>query len=205
MAGGILFVGGAGYGKKTEAAGTSIRQLIGGVGSLFTHLLNIRIATLGTAHVLTVMRGASRTKTTTDLAAAGTSLVVDAALTDGDGNAIAASDCVAVQLDNGTWHFSTVTSWTPGTLTIVLATAIPTGRTARRGGKVVCYGVAGDTYHTDYKFDLAASSTNQFPEVAGAVVSIVRASAPGEPLLTDIDNGTAASTIKATNVGYAKA
>lgn len=201
----IRMIGGDGYGKKTAAANTRIQYLVGGVGSLFTHLLNIRVATLATAHVLTVMRGASRTKVTTDLAAAGTSLVIDEALTDGDGNAIAANDLVAVQLDNGTWHLSLVTSWTVGTLTLVLTTAIPTGRTARRGARVVNYGVAGDTWHSLRQFDLAASSTNQFPAVAGAVESLVRASAPGEPLLIDIDNATNASTVATTSVGYAKA
>ena len=200
----IRMIGGDGYGKKTAAANTRIQFLVGGVGSLFTHLLNIRIATLATAHVLTVMRGGSRSKVTSDLAAAGTALVVDDALTDGDGNAIAANDLLAVQLDNGTWHLSLVTSWTAGTLTLVLTTAIPTGRTARRGARVVNYGVAGDTWHSLRQFDLAASSTNQFPAVAGAVESLVRASAPGEPLLIDIDNPTNASTVATTSVGYAK-
>lgn len=201
----IRMIGGDGYGKKTAAANTRIQYLVGGVGSLYTNLLNIRVATGVTAHILTVMRGASRTKITTDLAAAGTSLVIDEALTDGDANAIAANDLVAVQLDNGSWHLSLVTSWTVGTLTLVLTTAIPTGRTAKRGARVVNYGVPGDTYHALRQFDLTASATNQLPAVAGAVESLCRSAAPGEPLLLDIDNATNASTVAYANVGYAKA
>jgi hypothetical protein len=53
-------------------------------------------------------------------------------------------------------------------------------------------------------FDLTASTTNQFPAVAVDAISLARASAPGEPLMIDIDNATNASTVAYTNWGYAK-
>lgn len=201
----IQMIGGDGYGKLTQNAGTRIRRLLGGVGGLFTHLLNMRYTDSGTAHTLTIMRGASRAKTTAAVAAAGTSVVVDTALTDGDANAIAANDCLGIRLDNGTWHFSTVSAWDSTTKTITLNTAVPTGRSILKGAAVVCYGVAGDTYHSNQQFTggSGASATN-FPPANTPDVSLVRASYPGEPLLFDSDNATNAGTLNNIEVGYAK-
>lgn len=204
----IAYIGGGGIGKKTATAGTRIRFLLGGNGRfsrLFTHLINIRVVTSTTAHVLTVLRGMDRAEVASDLAAAGTALVVTKALLDGAGNAIAANDLLAIRLDNGDWHLSTISAWDSGTKTATLNTAIPTGRTAKKGAQVVSYGVQSDSGHADFTFDLAVSTTNQFPAVAMDGSSLVRATAPGEPLLIDIDNGTAASTVSNGQFGYSKA
>lgn len=206
----MLFIGGEGIGKKTATAGTRIKALIGGnVKSFFTHLLNIRITTGATAHTLTVMRAPPgtgfRSRVTSDLAAAGTALVVDDDLTDADGNALAANDYVAVKLDNGTWHLSLASGWDGPTNTITLATAIPTGRSAKRGAQVVSFGAHGDTYHATQQFASASGATNNIPALAGQDFSLIRAACEGEPLLLDIDNGTNASTIDYANCGYAKA
>src|SRR4051812_6920332 len=120
-------LGGDGYGKLTQTAGTRIRLLVGGAGGLFTHLNNLRYTSAGTAHTVTIMRDASTAKAASALAAAGTALIVDTALTDGDGNIPANLDCFAVKLNTGEWHFSTISAWNAGTKTATLNTAIPTG------------------------------------------------------------------------------
>lgn len=200
----IHFRGGDGYGKKTETAGTRIQKLLGGYGgsSLFTHVLNMRYTAQGTAHTLTLMRGASRGRVASDLAAAGTALVSDVALTDGAGNAPANLDFVAVRLDNGDWHLSRISAWSAATLTLTLETAIPTGRTAKKGARIVMYGVAGDAMHADRQFTGTASATTNFPVLAGQELSLCRATAPGEPILFDSDNATAAGTLEYAQVGY---
>lgn len=195
------FITGDGVATKTQTAGTRINAVLGG-GPGFTHLVNLRYTDTGTAHTLTIMRGASRAKVTTAVAAAGTSLVLDAALTDGAGNAVAANDYVAVQLDNGTWHLSLVTSWTAATLTLVLTTAVPTGRSILAGGKIVCYGVAGDAMHADQQYTGGAgSSAVNVPAVAGGVMSLCKAPKPNEPLIFDSNNATNAGTLNYANVG----
>lgn len=200
----IHALGGDGYGKQTQTAGTRIRLLVGGVGGLFTHIANLRYTAAGTAHTGTMMRDASSAKAASALAAAGTSLVVDTALTDGDGNAIAASDVVAVKLNTGEWHLSVVTSWTAGTKTIVLTTAIPANKSVLKGAPVFCYGVAGDTFHSTRQLTLTASATTNFPAVASEGVSLCRGRSPGAPILFDSDNATAAGTLEMANVFYSK-
>lgn len=201
----IYALGGDGYGPLTQTAATRIQLALGGVGGLFTHLKNFRYTDSGTAHTITAMRGASRGKATAAVAAAGTSLVVDTALVDGDGNAIAASDYVCVRLNTGEWHISAVTSWTSGTKTIVLTTAVPALKSILKGAAVICYGVAGDTWHALHKFTAGAGSAAvNFPPASTPDVTLCRASAPGEPILLDSNNATNAGTFNQANVEYAK-
>jgi hypothetical protein len=200
----FLYITGGGRGKLTQTAGTRIQALIGGVGKFFTCVTNFRVTTAGTAHTVTLMRGASRTSVATELAAAGTALVVAAALTDGAGAAIAANDLVGVRLDDGSWHLSVVSAWTSGTLTITLATAIPTGRTAKKGALVVNYGVAGDAFHSAHQHNSGAGATNNFPAVAVDAAPLVHGTGAGEPILLDIDNATAASTLEQCSFGCMK-
>lgn len=200
----ITFLGGDGCTKITAAANTRIRKLLGGVGGLFTHALNLRYTPGATTHTGTLMRDATITKAASALAAAGTSLVVSDLLYDGDGNAMAASDAIGVKLDNGEWHYSLVTSWTPGTFTAVLTTAIPAGRSVLKGAPVACYGAAGDTYHAANQMTLATGSTFQLPTLAGQAISLCKNKHMGVPLLFDSDNATNAGILDAFNVGYAK-
>lgn len=198
----INFFSGDGIAKCTETAATRIRRILGG-GPGFTHLVNMRYTDGGTAHVLTILRGTSRGKVVAPVAAAGTSVQVDTALTDGLGNAIAASDLVAIQLDDGTWHLSAVTTYVAATLTIsVLATAIPTGRSVLAGAKIVCYGVQSDANHANQVYAGGSSSAAvNFPAVTGAVLSLCKAPRSGEPLVFDSDNATNAGTLNYANFG----
>lgn len=197
----INFFSGDGIAKQTQNAGTRIQRALGG-GPGFTHLVNMRYTDSGTAHTLTIMRGASRAKVASAVAAGGTSVITDVGLVDGAGNVIAASDVVAIQLDNGTWHVSTVSSYTAATLTIVLATAIPTGRSVLVGAKIVNYGAAGDAMHAQQQYVSVATSTAvNVPAVTGAVLSLCKASGGSEPLIFDSDNASNAGTLNYANVG----
>lgn len=194
------FISGDGVAAKTATPPTRIRVCMGG-GKGFTHVVNMRYTAAATAHVLTLMRGASRAKVPGGAAAAETSLVLDTGLIDGAGGDVAASDVVAVQLDNGTWHVSAVTSYTAATRTLVLTTAIPTGRTVLAGGKIVCYGDPGDAMHADQKYNAGAAATVNYPSVAGGVMSLCKASRSDEPIIFDSPNTTNAGTLEYGNVG----
>lgn len=196
----LQLVGTEGYGKKTESAGTAIQRLVGGRKGMFTHLLGVRYTAGATAHVLTVMRGQSYAKVAADAAAAQKDVVVDAALTDGAGNAIASGDIMAIQKPDGTWIFDTVASWAATTLTITMTTNLPTGGVSN-GARVVSYGVPGDSGHSEYTFDLGASGTTTIPggEVVG---SVVRSSRDHEPLILSVNNVTNAGTLNDVQIGY---
>lgn len=198
------YLTGSGRGKLTQTAGTRIQWLMGGLGNLFTHINFLRVTTGATAHTITLMRGASRTTCATALAAAGTALVVAAALTDGAGNAIAANDFIGIRLDNGDWHLTSISAWDAPTLTATLTTAIPTGRSVLKGARVTCYGVAGDAMHSSYQLNSGAGATNNWPAVTTEGSSLVKATYKGEPIMIDIDNATNASTLEACSWGGTK-
>jgi hypothetical protein len=197
-------IGGGGVGRVTQAAGTRIRAVLGGAGGLYTHCTNFRYTAAGTAHLGTLMRDASNANAASVLAAAGTSLVVDKALTDGDGNAPANLDVFVIRLNDGSWHLSTISGWTAGTKTAVLNTAIPANKSVLKGAPVFCYGVAGDTFQLGNTFTLTASATTNFPNQSGTDSSLTRGRSPGAPLVFDSDNATAAGTLEYANFMYAK-
>lgn len=197
-------LGGDGVGAVTATAGTRIRKILGGVGGLFTHLLGFQYTPGATTHTGTVMRDASGAKAASALAAAGTALVVDTALTDGDGNAIAANDVLAIKLNTGEWHLSTISAWNSGTKTATLNTAIPTGKSVLKGAPVFCYGVEGDTWHSDRTFTLTTGATRTFPNTDVGDVSLTRGRSPGAPLIFSSDNATNAGTLIYANVFYAR-
>ena len=201
----ILYTGGEGYGKLTQTAGTRIQLLMGGVGGKFTNLINMSYTAGTTAHTITIMRGQSRTTVNGAVAGGGTSVVVNAALLKGDGITVpAANDSVGIRLSNGTWFLSTISAYNSTTLTYTLNTAIPSGLKVLNGAKFVLFGVAGDSWHASYTFAAAASATTNFPALAGQDMSVCRASYPGEPLMFDSNNATAAGTLNNAEVGYSR-
>lgn len=199
----IHMINGGGKSKLTATADTVIVTACGGdVG--YTNILNISYTAAGTAHVGTLMRAATYAKVTAEVAAAGASVVVDKILYDGAGNSIAASDYVAVRLDNGDWHLSLVTSWTVGTLTIVLTTAVPANRKILKGAEIFCYGVPGDAMHAANQLTLTASATTNFPALAGQEIVICKNRFPKCPIIFHSTNATAAGTLNMINWGNTK-
>lgn len=188
---------GYGRGKKTATAGTRIRALIPGSARSYGYVTFLSYTAQGTAHTLTLMRGQSDSKATAAVAEGGTALVVNDALLDGGGNAIAASDVLAIQTVDGNWYIDVVSAYSASTKTITLTSGPATGSGGiAKGGKVVCYGVAGDTNHGDFQFAGTASATTNYPAVAHGG-PLCRSRERNEPIVFDSDNATAAGTLQA--------
>lgn len=196
-----------GRGKKTETAATRIRVLVPGDPHGFTYLSFLRYTVSTTAHTLTMMRGQTHSKAAAAAAAAAVEIVVEDAMLDAAGNALAASDLVAIELDDGSWHLGIVdtSGWTAGTKTITLTsgTAIPAGRSVLAGAAVISYGVAGDSGHANYQLATGTSATVNYPAVANAG-PLAKSPQRNSPIIIDSDNATAAGTIEAVSAVYAK-
>lgn len=195
-----------GRGKKTEAAATRIRALVPGDRHGFTYLTFLRYTAAATAHTLTMMRGHSFSRTTTAIAS-GVTVVVEDALTDAAGNALAAADVVAIQLADDSWHLGVVDTggWNAGTKTITLTAGTTLTGTVgvAAGGRVISYGVAGDSGHANYTLTAGASATTNYPAVANSG-PLAKSAQRNEPIIVDSDNATAAGTLEAVSAVYAK-
>ncbi len=119
-------------------------------------------------------------------------------------NTPASGDYVALQLDDGTWHFSLVSSLSSLTLTIATATPNITGGGAAVGRILFFFGAAGDkdpcTGRIDPVILPAASTTTQFSVPDGFITSF----RPGEPMILYNANATAASTVASLAGFYSK-
>lgn len=190
---------GDGMGKATATAGTAIVAYANARNGRYTHVLKFASTAGATAHTGTLMRDASGTTLSSSAAASQAVVNVTAALTDGGGNAIAANDYVAVQLDNSNWHVTTFSS--AATLAYTLGANLPAA--AASGNKIFCYGVIGDAFHDNYDYTLTASATVVVPsgDVTG---SIVRGRSIGAPVLFYNGNATNASTLEYMMWGYSK-
>jgi len=196
-----------GRGKASIAFGTRIRVLVPGDPHGFTYLTFVRYTAAGTAHTLTMMRGQTHAKAAAAAAAAAVAVVVDTAMLDGAGNALAANDLVAIELDDGSWHLGIVdtSGWDAGTKTITLTsgTAIPAGRSVLLGGAVVSYGIAGDANHANFTLTGTASVSSNFPAVANAG-PLCKSPYRNSPIIVDSDNATATGTIEGVSAVYAQ-
>lgn len=190
---------GDGFGSKTATADTAIVSYARGKRGYFTHLLKWASTAGGTAHTGTWMRDASGTTLSAAAAASQAVVNVTAALTDGGGNAIAANDYVAVELNNGDWHVTTFSS--AATLAYTLGVNLPVAAAA--GNLIFCYGVIGDAFHDNYDTVLTASAQVVVPsgDVTGTVY---RSRSAGAPLVFYNANATAASTLNYVMWGYSK-
>lgn len=191
--------GGDGKGKLTQTAGTAIVVCCEAKSGAYTNVLKLANTVGGTAHTIALMRDASGTTLSSSAAASQAVANVTAALTDGGGNAIASGDYVAVQKDDTTWHVATFTS--AATLAYTLGTNFASAASA--GNKVFCYGVVGDSFHTNYQYAAAASAQLVLPsgDVTGC---LVRGRSLGAPVLCYNANATAASTLDYIMWGYSK-
>jgi hypothetical protein len=101
-------------GYHTETAGTAITEEIQGKNGFRTVLIGIDYLCAATAHTFYVMwPGAlAGCRTTTSDATAKDQKVINvvASPTDPEGNAVAANDIVAYQLNSGVWEFNVVDS-----------------------------------------------------------------------------------------------
>ena len=212
-------VGRRSYGRKTETAGTTIVQMIEPWPGAMTRITGLRVSTLTTAHILTLLRPLNKVYASAAVAAGASSLIL--ATQPGDFNAsggyvatadnnIATNDYVVYQLADGTYVGELVTV---SSLTLTI-TATPAGSGGiLAGAPVWFYGIVTDTNPADNRahprYNLAASTTTTFSRADG-LGSIPDhkemnvGKGKEQPLLLIIDNGTAASTIEAVGVEYVR-
>jgi hypothetical protein len=114
-------------------------------------------------------------------------------------NAIAASDYVAFQLLDGTWHISTVASVSSLTLTLDTATPNVTGGGAALDTVLYFFGVAANTNpqtgaaHLSIKSGAGTSRVVLIPEGSGSIPALN----PGDPLILYSANATNAGVLTA--------
>jgi hypothetical protein len=117
-------------------------------------------------------------------------------------NTPASGDYCCFQLDNGSWHFSLISSLSTLTLTIATGTPNVDGSTAAVGRILFFFGAGGDTdpatNETDPTLLPPVSATTIFGTAGEPILSAHR---PGDPLVLVNANATAASTLAALS-GY---
>lgn len=177
------------FGTHTETAGTAIDEEIPGSDNVTLALIESLITTGATAHLGSLMYAqGTGTRITCPLGAASgqKDIVCSEAPKDPAGNAAAASDIIAFQVNDGTWEFDTVASLSSLTIT---CTNNLTGVIAATG-KVRVFGIIADG--ANFGLTLGASADNELGKGEIAFVHPYM----GDPFYLSIDNGTNASTIR---------
>lgn len=215
---GEYVIGRRNYGRLTQNAGTIISRLIEPWRGGYTRVTGVLTTTSTTAHILTLLRPLNRTYFTA--AALASQAVVNIAADPGvynangtpatGNNVLAANDWVAYQAADGTFVVDTVSS--VATLAVTLTTNLPTGGVAL-GGLFWTFGLATDTNPNNNqahpRWNLAASTQNVFGRSDG-MTSIPDhklldvGGGKNQPLILQVDNGTAASTIESVGVEYVR-
>jgi len=221
--------------RQTQTADTAIVATVPPRGGKRTKLFFIQYTSAGTQHTITIMRELGRAKLTAAAAAAATTFILDqdpgkystsrefGGLTGAPvsgvagprqvtpsaaDNNIAASDYIVVQMADGTFWTTTVSSCTTnadGTVTVTVS-AIP-GAGINKGATVWFMGVAADT---DPHFNAAnpvlkptTSATTPYPAAAAGGGSVVAQSFHmNSPIIVYSDNPTAAGVLDYGTAGY---
>jgi hypothetical protein len=183
------------FGYNTAASATAITQDIDGISGKRIAIRAFGATASESADSVYFMRVGSRTTASAAVASGLTTVVCSAALTDPAGNAIAASDVIALKMDDGTLHWTTVASWAATTLTVVVNDAIDD--TMAAGNEIYCLGVYSDSGHMRFKL---TASTQSVKEIDGG---IFYADAKGDPMRVHHANaGSVPGSIDYLTVDY---
>lgn len=192
---GLIPVGGNGFGRITQTAGTTIEVLVPPRTDAKARITKLVATAAGTAHVATCLRPIGTTTLSAD-AAAGQAVINLTADPGPTGNPIAANDWLAIRrAADGTTRAYKVLS--VSTLAVTLTANLGTGLGLAAGDKVWNFGVAGDTdprtglAHPG--FTLPASATTSYSDPESGVVATLSAD---EPILVQDNNATAAGTVE---------
>lgn len=186
----------------TENAATVIDEQIQAVNGYRLALLFLAYLCAATAHTISFMyakdssvANAGTSRNTTSAAAAAAQAVINVTNTPKDpaGNAAAASDIVAYQLDDGTWEFNTIASVATKAIT---HNANLVGNVLA-GAKYLIFGVVGD----GACLKLKATASVQKEWVAYGAPVLVHPFV-GEPFYVTIDNGTNAGFLMSALFGH---
>jgi hypothetical protein len=192
-------VGGNGFGKLTQTAGTVISRLLPPRSGAYTRLMKLVYTAAGTAHVLTVMR-AIGTRVKLSAGASASQAVISLTANPGPStNLLAANDYLCLKHDDGVYRLHKVSSI--ATLDVTLTANLPA--VASINSPVWMFGVAADTDPT------IGEAHNSLRGVASVTSTYVDDSPNGaglfashntfEPLLVQSDNATAAGTLEQCN------
>ena len=154
-------------------------------------------ASAGSANEIVYFMNPTRTTVSAALASGITTVVLTADPLDPSGNIIAASDNICIELDDGTYLFTTISAWQTSNLTATLATATSSSCAALNG--FWNFGVAADNGHFAYA---VALDTTASPEVDSGLFYAPNKGYPMKAYLlsaTDI-----ACSINYVTVGYIK-
>ena len=194
--GGLTVVGAGTFGQTTVAFGTVINQLVPTKRGARTRLTMLQYRAAGTAHTITVFRSIGRTRTTAD-AAASQAVVVVAANPGPSGNALAASDFVAIRLNDGTFVVDTVSSISG--LSVTLATNLAAALS--KGADVWMFGITSDTDPNSGEAHQAFVGTaSVITTIKDDTAGLVASHGLDEPLLVQSNNATATGFLE--QVGY---
>lgn len=183
------------YGCKTATAGTAISQTITGRSGKRLAILAFATSCGETATHLYFLQTLGATKVV-GAVASGLTTVVLTADPGPSSNGIAANDNIAIVLDNGTYQFTTVNSWSSTTKTAVLNAAL--GDDVNDGAAFYDLGIFSDTGHL--KVALTASAQKADASDLGRFFGKGR----GYPMIVYNPNpsATTASSIDYITLGY---
>lgn len=192
-------------------------------GPGITHITSVVYTTGGTAHAIKIARPFNFTWLTTAIAANGTALrpkhdpglystsynypIPGGKPAKVANNAIAASDYVVIQLDDGSWHLSGISSGTFGGVNLTLTTALPNNAVgAAVGNPVYFYGdVATDAHPVTGQVNpgtsIAASTARGTWQ--DTIAGILSSFHPGDPLIAYTPQTTNAGTFDSISGFYA--
>ena len=214
----LFSVAGAGTAANTANPGTP--SWIGGAvqGAAFTHITDVIYTTVTTVHQLYFMSPLNWTTQLSDMTSSSTTMALSAdpgtwqvagvykyntVIPTQASNAIAASDYVVYQLNDGRWVVDKVASGS-GTAP-VLTTGIPavTGAKLLAGSPVFWYGVATDTNPftgTVHPFTDVPANTRQVMSTYG--VGLYNSLRRNDPMIIQSSNGTNAGTFELLTAYY---
>lgn len=149
-------VGSKGY--KTAASATAITHDIDPLagGRIAVHAFGATASE--SADSIYFMKSLGQT-TVNGAVASGATTVVLTADPEPAGAAIAANDVVVIKMDDGSYHWTTVSSWTASTLTMVISDALDD--TLADNQPVWCLGVSTDNGHDRFQLTASTQSTKE--------------------------------------------
>lgn len=177
----------------------------------FARLSSLIYTSGSTAHTLTVMRPIGKTTLSADAAISqavinlaadpGVALVgPTGVITKNGDNALAANDLLVIECPDGTYHLAKVSS--VATLAITLTANVPTGG-LKSGATVWDFGITTDKDpYTGLAHPFFVPTVSAKTVYTDNFAGVVAALNPGDPMIIDSDNGTAAGWLEAFTVIY---
>lgn len=198
-------LGGHHASKLTATAGTAITGLIPPRRGAFTRLCRILFRPGATAHTVTMLKALGQTTLAVAAAASATSITISADPGTGSpsGN-LANSDWICVELDDGSFFLSAISSLSTLTMTVG---ALPAAAAA--GNRVWTFGVPGDHASsqttakpnpiTGSSFLSTASVMNDWGDAGAGICQSLN---QDEPMMVHSNNATNAGTIEQVSAAY---